>query len=95
VHALGSGTDAIVPAIRYAMLASLLPVLFLFALRIVRSHAATKAREGGHEGDKRCEQRVGARLPPHSRRATVCTIGPGVTWPSATPLRNWPWVIQR
>ena len=26
--------------------------------------------------------------------ATVCTTGPGVTWPSATALRNWPAVIQ-
>ncbi len=26
--------------------------------------------------------------------ATVCTTGPGVIWPSATALRNWPAVIQ-
>jgi sulfoxide reductase heme-binding subunit YedZ len=32
-HALGSGTDASIPVVRYAMLASALPVLFLFALR--------------------------------------------------------------
>jgi len=36
-HALGSGTDASVPVVRDAMLASALPVLFLFALRLQRS----------------------------------------------------------
>ncbi len=36
-HALGSGTDASIPAVRYTMLASVLPVLFLFALRLQRS----------------------------------------------------------
>ncbi len=39
VHALGSGTDASIPVVRYAMLASVLPVLFLFALRVQRSRA--------------------------------------------------------
>jgi sulfoxide reductase heme-binding subunit YedZ len=38
LHALGSGTDTAIPAVRYAMLASVLPVLFLFALRLQRSH---------------------------------------------------------
>jgi sulfoxide reductase heme-binding subunit YedZ len=33
-HALGSGTDTSIPVVRYAMLASALPVLFLFALRL-------------------------------------------------------------
>ncbi|MGC2373371.1 MAG: hypothetical protein WA484_05820 [Solirubrobacteraceae bacterium] len=32
-HALGSGTDASIPVVRYAMLGSALPILFLFALR--------------------------------------------------------------
>ncbi|MHB8242967.1 MAG: ferric reductase-like transmembrane domain-containing protein, partial [Solirubrobacteraceae bacterium] len=32
VHALGAGTDTSIPLVRYAMLASSLPVLFLFAL---------------------------------------------------------------
>lgn len=35
-HALGSGTDTSIPVVRYAMLASALPVLFLFALRLQR-----------------------------------------------------------
>lgn len=37
IHALGAGTDASIPVVRYAMLASTLPVLFLFALRLQRS----------------------------------------------------------
>ncbi len=43
VHALGSGTDASIPLVRDAMLASTLPVLFLLALRLLRSrkHAAS------------------------------------------------------
>jgi methionine sulfoxide reductase heme-binding subunit len=39
VHALGAGTDASIPAVRYAMLASTLPVMFLFALRFQRSRS--------------------------------------------------------
>jgi sulfoxide reductase heme-binding subunit YedZ len=47
VHALGSGTDASIPAVRYAMLASTLPVLFLFALRLLRTRAQARARSAG------------------------------------------------
>ena len=36
-HAVGAGTDAAIPIVRYAMLASALPILFLFALRLQRS----------------------------------------------------------
>jgi len=43
VHALGAGTDASIPVVRYAMLASVLPVLFLFALRLQRSRARASA----------------------------------------------------
>jgi methionine sulfoxide reductase heme-binding subunit len=45
-HALGAGTDTAIPAVRYAMLASTLPVVFLFALRVLRSRrsAAPAAR---------------------------------------------------
>lgn len=38
-HTLGSGTDAQIPAVRYALLASVLPVLFLFTLRMLRGRA--------------------------------------------------------
>jgi sulfoxide reductase heme-binding subunit YedZ len=34
-HALGSGTDASIPVVRYVMLASALPVLFLLVLRML------------------------------------------------------------
>ncbi len=44
-HALGSGTDASVPLVRGAMLASALPVLVLFALRLARSGESARARE--------------------------------------------------
>lgn len=43
-HALGSGTDASIPAVRYALLASALPVLFLFVLRHTRARGDTPAR---------------------------------------------------
>jgi methionine sulfoxide reductase heme-binding subunit len=45
VHALGAGTDTSIPIVRYAVLASALPVLFLFALRMQRS--------GGRRGTPR------------------------------------------
>ena len=44
-HALGSGTDASIPVVRYAMLSSALPVVFLFALRMVRSRRLSGARQ--------------------------------------------------
>lgn len=43
-HALGSGTDAAIPAVRYAMLASALPVVFLLALRSARSRRPATVR---------------------------------------------------
>ena len=42
-HSLGSGTDAALPAFRYAMLASALPVVVLFALRFTRPRRAVKS----------------------------------------------------
>jgi methionine sulfoxide reductase heme-binding subunit len=41
-HALGSGTDASMPVVRYTMLASALPILFLFALRLQRTRRRVK-----------------------------------------------------
>ncbi len=41
VHSLGAGTDASIPVVRYAMLASALPILFLFALRVLRGRSRT------------------------------------------------------
>ena len=42
VHSLGSGTDASIPLVRDAMLASALPVLFLFALRVASSRTPVR-----------------------------------------------------
>jgi len=39
-HSLGAGTDASIPLVREAMLASALPVLFLFTVRMLRSSRA-------------------------------------------------------
>jgi sulfoxide reductase heme-binding subunit YedZ len=43
-HALGSGTDTSIALVRYAMLASALPVLFLFTLRRLRPGGASGGR---------------------------------------------------
>jgi methionine sulfoxide reductase heme-binding subunit len=48
VHALGSGTDASIPVVRYALLASLLPVAALFALRLRVRPRGTR-RVGGSQ----------------------------------------------
>lgn len=61
-HALGSGTDASIPAVRYAMLASTLPVLFFFALRLQRSRARGRARTTGVEANP-----VGPTMPSQNR----------------------------
>lgn len=44
-HAIGAGTDASIPIVRYAMLATAAPVLFLFALRVLRERAKARASE--------------------------------------------------
>ncbi len=41
-HAVGSGTDAAIPAVRYAMLATLVPVAALFATRLLRGRVSTR-----------------------------------------------------
>jgi sulfoxide reductase heme-binding subunit YedZ len=45
-HALGSGTDAAIPLVRYTMLASSLPVLFLLSLRLLRHRVSSRRRAG-------------------------------------------------
>jgi methionine sulfoxide reductase heme-binding subunit len=42
-HALGSGTDAAIPAVRAALLASALPVVLLFGLRTLRAGRPARA----------------------------------------------------
>ncbi len=46
VHALGAGTDASIPLVRYAMLATIAPVLFLFVLRVLRERAKSRGGAG-------------------------------------------------
>jgi methionine sulfoxide reductase heme-binding subunit len=41
-HALGAGTDASIPLVRYALLASALPVVVLLALRLASSHGSAR-----------------------------------------------------
>jgi sulfoxide reductase heme-binding subunit YedZ len=57
-HAVGSGTDTSIPAVRYAMLASALPVVGLFALRVfgggrANARRAAPARQAGARGRER------------------------------------------
>jgi sulfoxide reductase heme-binding subunit YedZ len=81
-HALGAGTDTSIPAVRYAMLASALPVLFLFALRLQRnggrrgaprSAAAPIQASKGRGTTSREAARAappGSRMEPSASRAT-------------------------
>jgi len=82
-HSLGSGTDASIPLVRDAMLASTLPVLFLFALRLQRSRGRTAASRpsglpaAGPDVDPPARDRMpGAALP--------CSPAPG-RQPSGRP----------
>jgi sulfoxide reductase heme-binding subunit YedZ len=61
-HALGTGTDAAIPAVRYAMLASALPVLFLLALRLQRSRAGAGTCGLSARGRREPEVRARVRL---------------------------------
>ncbi|MHB8234505.1 MAG: hypothetical protein ACYDHT_07615 [Solirubrobacteraceae bacterium] len=68
VHALKSGTDAVVPAVRYAMLASLAPVVFLFALRFLRSRSTARSSRA-----KRTPSDTSADRPPVRERPLLTT----------------------
>ena len=57
-HTLGSGTDAAIPAFRYAMLASAVPVVALFALRFTRPRRPVRKAAVRPIG---CTQVAGAR----------------------------------
>jgi sulfoxide reductase heme-binding subunit YedZ len=73
-HAVGSGTDASIPLVRYAMLASAIPVLALFALRMLggapRPASARRAPGGAgadphpHAASSRPSPAGGAASPP-------------------------------
>ena len=85
-HAVGSGTDASIPLVRDAMLASTLPVLFLFALRLQRRSGSGGASRPtvhgalGPEVDTATRAGVGSTAPPDSPAARQ-TTGP----PNARP----------
>lgn len=52
-HAIGAGTDAVLAPVRYAMLASAVPVIVLFALRTLRSPGPRRrAAATGPAGEK-------------------------------------------
>jgi sulfoxide reductase heme-binding subunit YedZ len=70
-HALGSGTDAQIPVVRIALLASVLPVLFLFALRVVRERGQVRARRAAR-AEKKGE---GYELHAEDRRGSVYRAG--------------------
>jgi sulfoxide reductase heme-binding subunit YedZ len=77
VHALGAGTDASIPVVRYAMLSSVLPVLFLFALRLQRSgsrpgaprEVASSAEMSGGRGETSREAGAAAPQGGHEERS--------------------------
>jgi sulfoxide reductase heme-binding subunit YedZ len=75
-HALGSGTDTSIPVVRYAMLASALPVLFLFALRLQRDRGRgrpaaprTKMGDAAPEADATATDGIGAASRPSAHPA--------------------------
>jgi sulfoxide reductase heme-binding subunit YedZ len=73
VHALGSGTDASIPLVRYAMLSSAVPVLFLFALQRVRARIGRRARRG-------------AEAPAEGRSSRPSIVSPRVGWNLVPPI---------
>jgi hypothetical protein len=85
-HALGSGTDTSIPVVRYAMLATALPVLFLFALRLQRSRKRTgpstaqaRAVTGPESGGMDPARLGGAAppgIPPAGRYASGLSMAP-------------------
>jgi sulfoxide reductase heme-binding subunit YedZ len=86
-HALGAGTDASIPAVRYAMLSSVLPVLFLFALRIQRSRSrpdpASRASAKVPEVGGEARRDLGAAAPSGSSVTERGTSGRSIARPRA------------
>jgi len=81
-HALGSGTDASMPAVRYAMLASTLPVVFLFALRIQRRRrrvgAAARSAASRAPLERDSPDGDGGAAAPHERSQHAGAPSPSV-----------------
>ena len=74
-HALGSGTDMAIPAVRYTVLASALPVLFLLALRLQRSRSAAGARGRRARVPPRSEAHEPVRAAAGDRQASTGGAG--------------------
>ena len=87
-HALGAGTDASLPVVRYTILASALPVLFLFALRLQRSRARAGAPKPRVGGAARAEVRAAA--PSNAKAAGRYSTGSSTPRPvsGCTPERG-------
>ncbi len=72
-HSLGSGTDASIPLVRDAMLASTLPVLFLFALRLQRSRGRAGASP---PPGSQCPEVRGSSAATRAKAPTAAPSGP-------------------
>jgi sulfoxide reductase heme-binding subunit YedZ len=70
VHALGSGTDASIPVVRYALVASLAPVAVLFALRLRVRRPRTWRADSQQSLRGRCATNPSTRLEPSGSRAS-------------------------
>jgi methionine sulfoxide reductase heme-binding subunit len=98
-HSLGSGTDASIPLVRYAMLASTLPVLFLFALRLQRTRGRTGASrpqaraapepEVGAAARARVLSAAPSSLPAAGRQASACALAPHLGQRELHPSRAY------
>lgn len=80
VHAIGAGTDASIPLVRYAMLATVVPVLYLFVLRVLRER--TKSRGAARAGRRRL-----APESPGERQAEVTNDAGGKEPRAGRPAR--------
>lgn len=76
-HTLGSGTDAQIPAVRYAVLASALPVIFLFSLRMQQDRSSRKqtaSKQRMTDGVRGEDRRVGLHSAGRLRRAGSASV---------------------
>lgn len=83
-HALGSGTDASLMPVRIALLASGLPVLFLFALRLQRGRARSSDQDSQAKEKQWAMWRRSTRQPA-SRKATAWRLLPRRSVSTTTP----------
>jgi sulfoxide reductase heme-binding subunit YedZ len=81
-HALGAGTDASLPLVRYVLLGSVLPMVFLFALRLQRSRAAAAAPARARAASRPAPGVNAARDQPEGDR------GPGRRTAAETPMTD-------